>query len=311
MKYQLLKQYKEMKAILFIMVLSLLIGEASAQSIRVNLTINSRPSAYLAEWNRPQNGIVILSTMKGDEMEQLFIRFETEIYNSDEQLVYTLPVSNSSPIAVSSSVTTLPLSDILQLQNGQFVDSRMMNSFAGGGKLSAGQYTIRLQIWHGMEDYQITEWTPQKVFLINRYQLPTLIAPANEQELDMHKARSVITFRWTPLTPSMAQSITSYRVQIWRVLPNQTPMQTMRSTPPIEDRLVKGTTQFIWQPLLSMMDEDSVETNQFIWSVQTLDEMDMPVETTDSSMNGYSEPATFTVVEHNNNAKAGTNDNEN
>lgn len=310
-KYQILKQYKEMKAVLFIMVLSLLIGEASAQSMRVNLIINSRPSAYLAEWYRPQNGTVVLSTMKGEEMEQTYIRFETEIYNMDEQMIYVLPVANSSPIAVSGNIMTLTLSDILQLQNGQFVDSRMMNSFAGGGKLSSGQYTIRLRIWSGMEDYQITEWTPPKVFLINSYQLPTLIAPANEQELDMNKARSVITFRWTPLTPSMAQSVTSYRIQIWRVLPNHTPMQTMRSTPPIEDRLVKGTTQFIWQSRLSMMDEDPVETNQFIWSVQTLDEMDMPVETTDSSMNGYSEPATFTVTKHENNAKGVTNENEN
>ena len=310
-KYQILNHYKGMKAILLVMLFSLLIGEASAQSFRVQLNVNSRPSAYLAEWYRPQNGIVVLTTMKGEEMDQTYIRFETEIYNIDEQLVYTLPVTNSSPFAASGNVMTLSLSDILQLQNGHFADSRMTNSFAGGGKLPSGQYTIRLRIWHGMEDYQITEWTPPKVFLINSYQLPTLIAPANEQELDMNKARSVITFRWTPLTPSIAQSVASYRIQIWRVLPDQTPMQTMRSIPPIEDRIVKGTTQFIWQPRLSMMDEDPVETNQFIWSVQTLDEMGMPVETTDPSMQGYSEPATFTVANIENNAKVVTSKNEN
>ena len=309
-KYKLLNHYKGMMAVLFVMLFSLLIGEASAQSFRVQLNVNSRPSAYLAEWYRPQNGIVVLSTMKGEQMDQAYIRFETEVYNMDEQLMYTLPVTNSSPIAVSGNVMTLALSDILQLQNGHFADARMTHSFAGGGKLPANQYTIRLRIWHGMEDYQITEWTPPKVFLISTYQLPTLIAPANEQELDVNKARSVITFRWTPLSPSMGQSIASYRIQIWRILPNQTPMQTMRSIPPIEDRLVKGTTQFIWQPRLSMMDDDPVETNQFIWSVQTLDEMDMPVETTDPSMNGYSEPATFTVGTVENNAKGVTSNNE-
>ena len=310
-KYQLLNHYKGIKAILFVMLFSLLMGEASAQSFRVQLTVNSRPSAYLAEWYRLQNGMVVLTTMKGEQMDQTYIRFETEVYNSDEQLVYTLPATNSSPIAASGNVITLPLSDILQLQNGHFADARMTNSFAGGGKLPAGQYTIKLRIWHGMEDYPITERASERPFLINSYQLPTLIAPANEQVLDMHKAKSVITFRWTPLSPSMGQSIASYRIQIWRVLPNQTPMQTMRSIPPIEDRLVKGTTQFIWQPRLSMMDDDPVETNQFIWSVQTLDEMDMPVETTDASMNGYSEPATFTVANFENNAKVMTSKNKN
>lgn len=309
-KYQILNHYKGLKAILFVMLLCLSFGEAVAQSLRINLTVNSRPSAYLAEWYRPQNGLVVLTTMKGEEMDQTYIRFETEIYNMDEQLVYTLPVTNSSPIALSGNVMTFPLSDVLQLQNGHFADSRMTNSFARGGKLPADKYTIRLRIWHGMEDFQIAEWTPPKVFLISSYQLPTLIAPANEQELDMNKARSVITFRWTPLAPSMGQSVASYRVQIWRVLPNQTPMQTMRSTPPIEDRLVKGITQYIWQPRLSMMDDDPVETNQFIWSVQTLDEKDMPVETTDSSMNGYSEPATFTIVNEENKARVVTGNKE-
>lgn len=310
-KYQLFNPHKRTNATLLVMLLFLLVGEVSAQSFRVNLNVNSRPSAYLAQWNRPQNGMVVLTTMKGEQMDQTHIRFETEVYNTNDQLVYTLPIGNSTPIAVSGNVMTLALSDILQLQNGRFADSKMTNSFIGGGKLPAGQYTIRVRLWHGMEDYQITEWTPPKVFLISSYQLPTLIAPANEQVLDMHKAKSVITFRWTPLTPSMGQSVASYRVQIWRVLPNQTPMQTMRSTPPIEDRLMKGTTQFIWQPRLSMMDEDPVETNQFIWMVQTLDEMGMPVETTDSSMNGYSQPSTFTVAKHTNNAKVVTNENEN
>lgn len=295
-KYKISEQYVKVKAIAVFIIISMLIGETYAQGIRVNLMVNSRPSAYLAEWYRPQNGTVVLSTLKGEEIEQTEIRFETELYNSDDQLVYSLPIVRSTPISVSGNVVTLPLSEILQLQNGQFADSRMMNSFAGGGKLPADQYTIRMRIWHGMEEYSLTEWTPSKPFIISSYTLPNLISPADEQELDIQKAKSVITFRWTPLTPSMAQSVASYRIQIWRVLPGQTPMQTMRSIPPIEDRLIKGTTQFIWQPRLSMMDDDPVETNQFIWAIQTLDEMDMPIETTDASINGYSEPAVFTVV---------------
>lgn len=303
-KYEIIKQGKGIRRILFVAIILMLIGEVSAQNIRVNLIVSSRPSAYLAEWYRPQNGTVVLSTIKGEDIGQTYVRFETELYNSDEQLVYSLSLANSSPISVSGNIMTLTLSDILQLQNGQFADARMTNSFAGGGKLPADQYTIRTRIWHGMEDFQMAEWTPSKPFLISSYTLPNLISPAEDQELEMQKAKSIITFRWTPLTPSIAQSIPSYRIQIWRVLPNQTPLQTMRSTPPIEDRLIKGTTQFIWQPRLSMMEDDPIETNQFIWAIQTLDEMDMPVETTDASMNGYSEPAVFTVVS---NTKAKTN----
>ncbi len=281
--------------IALVMIMLLPLGEIMAQNLRVNLMVNSRPSAYLSEWYRPQNGMLILSTMKGEEVERMGVRFETEIMNEDDQVIYTLPVTTSMPVQVVGSTVTFPLSDVLQLQNGKFADARMMNSFAGSGKLAAGQYTMRVRVWHGAEEYQLSEWTPPKVFMIFSYQLPTLVVPADGQELDIHKAKSVITFRWTPVTADA--SVVKYRIQIWRVLPNQTPMQTMRSTPPIEDRLVRGTTQFIWRPQLNMIDDDVVETNQFIWAIQTLDEMDLPVETTDPSMNGYSEPAVFTVAD--------------
>jgi hypothetical protein len=263
--------------------------------LRVILTVNSRPSAYLAEWYRPVNGTVVITSLGMGAVDRP-VRFETEILNSEGQMVYQLPFKQSQPVSYSSNAGALPLSEILQLQNGNFSSPQMANSFSEGGKLAAGQYSIRLRLWDGMEDQPRTEWTASKPFLISSYQLPQLMQPADGKALEAKQANSYIIFRWTPLTPTMQGALATYRIQIWQVLPDQTPMQSMRSTPPIEDRLIKGTTQFTWQPRLNMIVPEPAATNQFIWTVQTLDEKGMPIETTDPSVQGISQPFTFSFV---------------
>jgi len=263
--------------------------------LRVNLAINSRPSAYLAEWYRPVNGTVVITSLGMGAMDRP-VRFETEILNSDGQMVYQLPFKQSLPISYSGNAGALPLSEILQLQNGNFSSPQMANSFSEGGKLAAGQYSIRLRLWDGMEDQPRTEWTASKPFFISSYQLPQLMQPADGKELEARQANSFIIFRWTPLTPTMQGALATYRIQIWQVLPDQTPMQSLRSTPPIEDRLIKGTTQFTWQPRLNMVVAEPAATNQFVWTIQTLDEKGMQVETTDAAMQGISQPYTFSLA---------------
>lgn len=266
---------------------------AFTQVLRPNLVVSSRPTAYLAEWYRPQNGMLVISTGNGATLDKYNIRLETELINSDGQLVYKLPFQQSAVFALSGAVINFTLDNIIQLQNGNFNSSALNNSFSNGGKLAAGQYSIRIKIWDAVEGIERSEWTPSKIFHILNYQLPQLMQPADGKALEVHQANSFVTFRWTPLTPTLPQSAVSYRIQIWQVLTDQTPMQTMRSAPPIEDRMIKGSTQFIWQPRLNMVVPEPAATNQFIWTIQTLDEKEMPVETADASTQGISQPYVF------------------
>jgi hypothetical protein len=77
------------------------------------------------------------------------------------------------------------------------------------------------------------------------------MTPANETILDIEKAKNVITFRWTPVAPRPAEILT-YRVTVFEILPNQTPMQALRSNQPLLAKDIIGTTQFIWQPQLGL-----------------------------------------------------------
>lgn len=275
----------------------LLSASSFAQMLRPNLVVNARPSAYLAEWYRPQNGMLIVTAGNGTTMDKISIRIETELMNSDDQVIYTLPATQSEVLQLSGNAANFSLDNILQLHKGNFGTTQITNSFSNGGKLEAGQYSIRIRLWDAMEGIARSEWTVSKPFHIMNYQLPQLMQPADGKELGVHQANSYVTFRWTPLTPTMAQSVVSYRIQIWQVQTDQTPMQSMRSLPPIEDRIIKGTTQFIWQPRLNLVVPESTGTNQFIWTIQSLDEKDMPVATSDPSVEGRSQPFTFSFID--------------
>ena len=85
-------------------------------------------------------------------------------------------------------------------------------------------------------------------------------------------------------------------------------MQALRSNQPLLDKNIVGTTQFIWQPQLSMMPyasaADSLNALQkigkkFIWIIQTLDNLGQPLNQTDGNGESMSEPKVFFVIDKN------------
>jgi hypothetical protein len=119
--------------------------------------------------------------------------------------------------------------------------------------------------------------------------------PYNEEVLDAKKAQTAIIFRWTPVVPRQTSPVT-YRIQVFEVLPTQSPVQALRSNQPLLDKEILAATQFIWQPQLSFLSNegDSLKLPAFIWTIQTLDK-GVPVTRTDGNGEGRSEPIIFFV----------------
>jgi hypothetical protein len=143
--------------------------------------------------------------------------------------------------------------------------------------------------------------------------------PANDMVLAIEKAKTAITFRWTPVAPRPTDILT-YRVTVFEVLPNQTPMQALRSNQPLLAKDIIGTTQFIWQPQLALtqccwgntgdpdfdlkMRKDSggvvhgdpdFDAYAFIWTIQTLDSQGVPFGDGNINGDGISEPNVFFI----------------
>ena len=115
--------------------------------------------------------------------------------------------------------------------------------------------------------------------------------------LDAKQAQTAIIFRWTPVVPAQISPVT-YHIQIFEVLPTQTPVQALRSNQPLLDKEIKAATQFIWQPQLSFYsyaDNDTKKPAKFIWTIQSLDKAGLPVTQTDGNGEGRSEPFIFLV----------------
>ena len=120
--------------------------------------------------------------------------------------------------------------------------------------------------------------------------------PYNEEVIDAKKAQTAIIFRWSPVVPTQPSPVT-YRIQVFEVLPIQSPVQALRSNQPLLDKEILAATQFIWQPQLSFLpyDEETKKLPTFIWTIQSLDANHNPVTQTDGNGEGRSEPLIFFV----------------
>jgi hypothetical protein len=110
----------------------------------------------------------------------------------------------------------------------------------------------------------------------------------------------------------------TYRVTVFEVLENQTPMQALRSNQPLLAKDIVGTTQYIWQPQLGLtmccpmgdpdfdlkIKKDSgdvvhvdpdFDAYAYIWTIQTFDSRGAPFGDGNINGDGISEPNVFFI----------------
>ncbi len=276
--------------LLLIFSMFLMMQTLNAQ-ITLNLALNPRPQPYLADWMNPVNGQMIISFIPGTVLNDPNIKIKTTLMDQSRNIVGISNINASRVYTLRQGVNQFTLADALQIEN-LMLPGNVRNLLQRTGRLAAGDYYLQLELYNAGGDIVRAKQVAR--FSVISYQLPVLMQPANEANLDAHIAQNMITFRWTSLIPSSAEQ-TFYRVQVFEILPGQTPMQALRGNQPILDEpAMRGTTQFIWQPNLPM--QDSTANHKFIWTIQSMDAKGIPVPSMDMTTQGRSEPAVFTIV---------------
>ncbi|MCY1522826.1 hypothetical protein D9M68_576980 [compost metagenome] len=192
------------------------------------------------------------------------------------------------------------MADAFQVQNLRF-SGKNEALLQRTGQLKAGLYEITVEVMNAAGDVVRAKQT--RSFSITGYQLPLLMSPADGSMLDAHTAQNTIVFRWTSLIPGLPGP-PDYKIQVFEVLPGQTPMQAFRANQPLLNEWVsRGTTQYIWRPGLAML--DSTANKKFIWTVQTFDREGKPVQVMETNNEGRSQPAIFSIVRKGNDARKG------
>ena len=274
--------------------LTVFIVATTLAQIKINLIVAAQPPAQLSEWSNRREVLVAIVTAQGVPGGFQY-KIKTEIKLLDGTVIGFADLART-PIFTPSSTGTdvLVANDVMPLEFMVFT-GKYKTSLERTGKLPADNYTICVQPVRPV-DFGPAGEVQCKNFYLASTQLPILMKPYNEEVLDAKKAQTAIIFRWTPVVPKSTTPVT-YRIQVFEVLPTQSPVQALRSNQPLLDKEVVAATQYIWQPQLTFMpyDNETKKLPTFIWTIQSLDANRNPVTQTDGSGEGRSEPILFFI----------------
>jgi len=209
---------------LFLFLGILLSVQAVRAQITLSLALNPRPDPYLSEWMYPVNGQMIISFFGGTVVKDPNVKLRTTLLDQSGSVIGISNINSARIYTLRQGVNQFTMADALQLQNLR-LSGNVQNLFLRTGRLAAGQYQLIVELTNMTGD--VVEAKQAKQFSVISYQLPILMQPANEAQLDAHISQNMIIFRWTSLVPNSSEQ-TFYRVQVFEILPGQTPMQAFR-----------------------------------------------------------------------------------
>jgi hypothetical protein len=276
-----------------------------------NLVLNARPLATLSKWSITPGTITLIVNNQGGSGQgpTKRVKIKAVLKASDGTEVSTTNLNIAQVVVLPDGNSVYNAATVFPLEVQQFTD-KYQKSLNKTGKLPADNYQLCVQF------VDPTTYAPLSLercgsFYVAAAQLPICMMPSNNQELDIVKARTAIIFRWTPLVPK-PQGATNYRLQVFEVQENQTPMQALRSNQPLLDQIIIERTQFIWQPqgILGFVAEEKIDSaaqkkgwggtikggKKCVWSIQTLDAQQNPVAV-DANYEGRSEPIQFIITD--------------
>lgn len=286
-----------MKKIYLLLILTLpLLTTKSFAQINTSLVVSSNPPSSLSSWLSQRQTIVYL--VSGASVFQAEYKIKTEIQLSDGTVIGKTDLTSSKTFRLAQGNTVYNADDVMPIENMIFL-GKYRNSLNKTGKLPSDNYQICVQLVRAGEFSPISNINCKSFHLVG-LQLPILVTPHNEQIMDAVQSQTSITFRWTPLVPT-PQFIATYKIMIFEVLQDQTPMQALRSNMPILSQEVKGTTQYIWQPqgILNLNPSDeqgNLKQKKLVWTIQTFDNQEQPILEGNVNGDGVSEPVTFFIA---------------
>jgi hypothetical protein len=268
---------------------------ALAAQFNTTLIVSGTPPGTLSEWANKKDVLTLLVASQGGSAPRA-VKIKTEIRLTDGTVIGSTDLAKATVFNFAPGNTILNALQVMPLENMIFT-GKYKKSLERTGKLPAENYQICVRLVTATDLIPVSE-ERCRTFVIAALQLPIPVMPLQDGTIDANLAQTAITFRWTPLVPRPAIPVT-YRIQVFEVLAAQTPMQAFRSNPPLLDREVRATTQYIWQPQISMDAGDSAlnsaKGKPFIWTVQTLDAAGLPVSDGNINGDGRSEPIIFYV----------------
>ncbi|MBU3742714.1 MAG: hypothetical protein FGM24_10580, partial [Candidatus Kapabacteria bacterium] len=199
---------------------------AVSAQLRVSLNLSSNPDPYLSNWSaRPDIAIVTVVNTTPNTVNAKFKcvinkdgKFLAETKNENMQ-VLTIPPGGSQFYGAE-----LVPSSAMRVASGADVTA------ARTGMLPAGSYEFCVSLIEPVSFALLTQ-PVCKGFSITSYQAPILLLPLDKSSVAT-TTRPI--FRWTGVSPRPAFPV-AYRLQVFEVQSQQTPINAFRANRPIVD----------------------------------------------------------------------------
>lgn len=285
-----------MKKINILIILALvLMPFTSFAQISTTLIVSPTPPANLTNWAVKKQTVVFI--VSSSDLIEGEYKIKTEIQLSDGTVVGKTDLTKSRNYHFEMGNTIYYAEDVVPMENMIF-SGKYRSSLNKSGKLPSDNYQMCVSLV-GAADFVPMSNVTCKSFYLSATQLPILTKPHADEVLNPVQFETAITFRWTPLVPT-PQFVPIYKVLVFEVLQDQTPMQALRSNIPILDQEVRGTTQYIWTPqgilnLNASNNEGNIHPKKLIWTVQTFDSLGEPILEGNNTGDGVAEPVLFYV----------------
>jgi hypothetical protein len=300
-----------MKKMLFVAVISFISSYSIAQ-LTATLALSPTPPGTLMDWADKKETLSLIVINQSGAGGRFIIKAEFKL--TDGTVIGNVNLAKARIFNLQAASLVLNAADVIPLELITFT-GKYKTALDKSGKLPAGTYMLCIRLLEPGSFRPISE-ERCRTFTIASIQFALPIMPYNEQVLKAEAAQTAITFRWAPVSPSQSFPVT-YRILVFEVLSNQTPMQALRSNIPLLNKDVTGTTQYIWQPQLGMIgccpmdaSADSIAVGNartitgevagknkkaFIWTLQCLDNLGRPLSDGNINSDGISEPVIFYV----------------
>src|ERR1043165_3285039 len=236
--------------------------------VQVVLTIPSRPSPYLSDWQSRRDMasiLVINSTTK-----TISAKLNAELTLNGAKVAST-KIESMPTLSVPPGQSTFYGGDIFAQQAINF-SGEVKQNISRTGMLPEGNYELCVSLLSAETREQLTENC--KNFSISTVTMPTLLAPSDGTEI-VSGVEASIVFSWTPMT-STASTI-NYRVRVVELIPSQDIKSAIMNNRPVLERVVTSVTQLVWPQDIHL----PAEGGAFIWSIQPEDQSGTPLITTE------------------------------
>lgn len=271
--------------------------------LAANLVLSPNPPGTITDWADKKETLSLVVINQSGAPARFIVKAEFKL--TDGTVIGSADLAKARVFNLQAASLVLNAADIIPFDIVTFT-GKYKTSLDKTGKLPAGTYMFCIRLV-APGSFQPVSEERCRVFNIASLQLAIPVMPFNEQVLNTGAAQTAVTFRWTPVTPSTSFPVT-YRLLVFEVNNNQTPMQAVRSNMPVLNKDITGTTQFIWQPQGMINTSESNQHEQiktdsvavtrqktFVWTLQCLDNLGRPISDGNVNSDGISEPIIFFV----------------